>query len=122
MNISESESVVMAVLWRETDATAEAIINEVATAQGWKAATVKTLLNRLLTKGAVTARKDGRRYVYSTTLARRDYVFERSKDLIDRLFNGRVAPFVSQLSEQESLSKEDIAELKLLLDRLGDDG
>ncbi len=122
MQISEAESVIMEVLWRSKEATADDIIAEIATPQNWKPATIKTLLNRLLKKGSITARKDGRRFIYTASTQRSEYITERSKGLIDRFFGGRIAPFVSQLSEQEPLTQKDIGELKKLIERLEDAG
>ena len=121
MKISEAESVILEFLWQAGPAAAEDIIAGAGTDKDWKPATVKTLLNRLLTKGAITANKDGRRYIYGAAISRGDFVFERGKGLIDRFFGGRVAPFISHFSEQESLSPEDLQELKNLIARLEDD-
>jgi BlaI family penicillinase repressor len=121
MRVSAAESVVMEALWRRHPLSAEEIVSEVAAEQGWSEATVKTLLNRLLTKEAVTAARDGRRYLYSPKLARTDYVNEESRNLIDRLFEGRLASLVTHFSEREQLSAEDIAELKRLIAELDDE-
>ena len=90
-------------------------------AQDWQEGTVKSLLNRLLKKRAVTAARDGRRYLYSPKLNREQYVMQESKGLLDRLFDGRVAPLVAHFSEQRKLSRKDIAELKRLIGELDDD-
>ncbi|MGA0585890.1 BlaI/MecI/CopY family transcriptional regulator [Dyella sp. KRB-257] len=119
--ISEAEAVVMQVLWRGSPRSAEEILAEVGEAQQWQEGTVKSLLNRLLKKKAVKAERDGRRYLYSPLLPREKYVHQTSKSLLDRLFDGRVAPLVAHFSEQQKLSKKDIAELRQLLRELGDD-
>lgn len=121
MRVSAAESVVMEALWRRHPLSAEEIVADVAAEQGWSEATVKTLLNRLLTKAAVTATRDGRRYLYSPKLARADYVSAESRNLIDRLFEGRLASLVTHFSEREQLSAEDIAELKRLIAELDDE-
>jgi predicted transcriptional regulator len=119
--ISTAESRVMEALWRRSPLTAEEIIAEVAPPQGWSEPTVKSLLNRLLTKGAVTAEKSGRRYLYRACIDRRAYLSQESRSLIDRLFGGRIAPLVSHFSETNQLSAEDLAELKRLIAELDDD-
>ena len=91
--ISEAEARVMEALWRDSPLSAEQVIADVANAQGWTEATVKTLLNRLLRKKAITAKRDGRRYLYRPRLKRQDYVAAESRDLLDRLFGGKLAPF-----------------------------
>ncbi len=108
----------MEALWRRQPQSAEDVAGDVAPAQGWTEATVKSLLNRLLSKGAIAAEKDGRRYLYRPLLAREDYVTSESSNLIDRLFEGRVSSLVTHFSEREKLSADDIAELKRLIAEL----
>lgn len=118
MRVSSAEGIVMEALWRKHPLSAEDVVAQVAADQGWTEATVKTLLNRLLSKGAIAADKDGRRYLYRPVLQREDYVLEESASLIDRLFDGRVSSLVTHFSEREKLSAEDIAELKRLIAEL----
>ena len=118
MHISEAESLVMEVLWERSPQSAEDVVASLAGVQDWQEATIKTLLNRLLKKGAVTARKDGRRYLYAPVLKREEWLTRESKGLLDRLFGGRVAPLVAHFSEQRKLSKKDVAELRKLIEEL----
>jgi predicted transcriptional regulator len=118
MRISSAEGVIMEALWQRQPLYAEDIIASVAPEQDWTEGTVKTLLNRLLGKGAIAAEKEGRRYSYRPVLKREDYVLEESSSLVDRLFNGRVSSLVTHFSEREKLTPEDIAELKRLIAEL----
>jgi predicted transcriptional regulator len=118
MQISDAESTVMEVLWQRSPRGAEDVVAELAREHDWQEATIKTLLNRLLNKGAIRAEKDGRRYLYSPLLKREDWVHGQSRSLVDRLFGGRVAPLVAHFSEKGRLSKRDIAELKRLIGEL----
>ena len=122
MQISEAESVVMDVLWRRHPLGAEDVVAELADTRHWQEATIKTLLNRLLNKGAITAERDGRRYLYSPLLKREAWVLDESRGLLDRLFDGRVAPLVAHFSEHRKLSRKDIAELRKLLEEIDDGG
>ena len=118
MQISEAESIVMQTLWQKSPAAAEEVVAALAQAQQWQEPTIKTLLNRLLKKGAIEAIRDGHRYLYSPVLKREDWLLRESKGLLDRLFGGRVAPLVAHFSEQRKLSKKDIADLKKLIEEL----
>jgi len=118
MKISAAESLVMEAVWRRSPRAAEEIAAEVAGPQGWTEATVKTLINRLLKKQALGATRDGRRFLYSPKVARADYVQAESQGLLDRLFDGRLAPLVSHLSQTRALTPEDVAELKRLIEDL----
>ena len=63
--ISDAEALVMRELWARAPQGADEIAATLGPRQGWQLATVKTLLNRLLKKGAVTAERDGRRFLYA---------------------------------------------------------
>lgn len=117
--ISEAESVVMQALWEQGPLPTEDIIVAVRHAR-WSESTVKTLLNRLLNKGALSAEKDNRRYVYSAQLSREDWLANESHGFLDRVFGGRVAPLVSYFSQHRKLAKDDIDELKRLIRELDD--
>jgi BlaI family penicillinase repressor len=119
MKVSAAESIIMEALWRRQPLTSEAIIAEVGGPQGWTEGTVKQLISRLVKKQAIAAEADGRRYLYSPVLTRDAYVESESRGLLDRLFDGRLAPLVSHLAESDKLSAADIAELKALVERIG---
>src|SRR4051812_18236987 len=108
MRISHAESAVMEALWSTAPLAAEDISARIAQANNWTEATVKTLINRLLNKGAIRAEKEGRRYLYSPVVTRDEYVNSESESLLSRLFQGRLAPLVSHFSEQRKLSPQDI--------------
>jgi predicted transcriptional regulator len=120
MRISAAESLIMEALWRQSPMSAEDIVAEVGPPQNWADKTVRTLINRLLTKEAVSATRDGRRYLYSPAIERADYVQSESRGLVDRLFDGKLAPLVFHFAETNQLSADDIAELKRLLSELDD--
>ncbi|MFS8464156.1 BlaI/MecI/CopY family transcriptional regulator [Xanthomonas campestris pv. raphani] len=119
MAISESEAIVMQVLWERAPRTAEEVVAALAHT-GWAEPTIKTLLNRLLNKGAVAAHKDGRKYHYAPVLLREHWVQQQSEGLLQRVFGGRVAPLVAHFSARGKLSASDLAELKQLIKDIDD--
>jgi predicted transcriptional regulator len=119
--ISEAEAVVMEVLWQRHPQGADDVVAALATTTDWAEPTIKTLLNRLLNKGAIEAARDGRRYLYTPVLAREDWVAAQSEGLLERLFDGHVAPLVAHFSQQRKLSRKDIADLRKLLEEIDDD-
>ena len=116
--ISEAEHAVMEVLWDRGTATAAEVCEQVCTQRDWSLATVKTLLSRLVQKGALLAEPDGRRFLYSPLIAREDYVGGESRRLIGRLFGGSAASLVAHLAETEALTADDLAEIEALLKEL----
>lgn len=116
--ISDAEHVVMEVLWNDSPLTANVVAERLSTSQSWTLPTVKTLLSRLLTKGALSAEADGRRFLYRPLIAREDYVSGDVKRLVDRLFGGKLSPLVAHLAENEALTAQDISEIEALLKEL----
>jgi predicted transcriptional regulator len=121
MRISAAESQVLNALWRQGPLDAEEVTAAVAESQGWAEPTVRTLLGRLVQKKAVAKRKEGRRYVYRPLIERADYLAAESQGLLDRLFEGRLGPFVSQFAERRNLKPEDIARLQALIAEIDND-
>lgn len=116
--ISEAEHAVMEALWDQGTATASEVCDTVCEARGWSLATVKTLLSRLVQKGAIETHPDGRRFIYSPLMARSDYVGGESQRLVDRLFGGRAASLMAHLAQSEALTDDDVSEIEALLKEL----
>jgi BlaI family transcriptional regulator, penicillinase repressor len=110
----------MAVLWQHGPIPTEAVVAALENHQHWQESTIKTLLSRLLRKGAIKAKKTGRRYVYTPVLTRDQWLSSESDSLLERLFGGRVAPLVAHFSRHRKLSSKDIADLKRLIEELDD--
>jgi len=127
-SISDAESRILQVLWAQpglqplaAEDIAAALAAQAAEAPGeaseWQLGTVKTLLNRLLNKGAISAERDGRRYLYRPVLEQQAWEGQESLGLLDRLFRGRLSPLVAHFSAQRQLSPEDVQALRELLDQ-----
>ncbi len=121
MKISAAESQVMDALWRKGPLDAEEATAALALDQGWSEPTVRTLLGRLVAKKAVAKKKEGRRYVYRPLIERAAWVEAESQNLLDRLFDGRLAPFVTQFAARRNLKREDIARLQALIEEIDDE-
>jgi BlaI family transcriptional regulator, penicillinase repressor len=115
MAISAAEAIVMEVFWTGGALGSEDVVVALKNHGKWQESTIKTLLNRLLKKGALRARKDNRRYIYSPVLTRDAWLSSESHGFLERLFGGRVAPLVSYFSQHNKLSKKDIEDLKRLI-------
>ncbi len=78
--------------------------------------TVKTLLARLVKKGAITHRQQGNRYLYTPKVVREQYLAAESESFLQRIFRGAAAPMLAHLVDRNDLTAEEIAELRKLLD------
>lgn len=117
--ISDAELHVMEVLWAaDQPLTAIEVADRIEPERGWTLATVKTMLSRLASKGALSHREDGRRYFYSPAIERDSYVGSESRRFVDRLFGGRLSPLVARLAEEDVLDEDDIAAIEAILKEL----
>lgn len=116
--ISQAEMDVMSVLWENHPLGASDVFDRLAADKDWNSRTVKTLLSRLVDKGALSTTKEGRRFLYSPLVSENAVKSRAAKSLVNRLFGGRAAPLVAQLADSDGLSQDDIAELEALLKEL----
>jgi BlaI family transcriptional regulator, penicillinase repressor len=116
--ISDAESQVMQLLWAKHPQSADDIVAALQSEKHWQPPTIKTLLNRLLTKGAISAQAEGRKYLYAPVLQKADWLAGQTQGFLGRLFQGRVAPLVAHFSEQGQLSDKDVAEIKAVIAQL----
>ena len=118
VRVSDAELQVLQLLWDESPLEAVELAKRLPAERNWRLATVKTLLSRLVAKGAVIAEPEGRRYLYRPAVGHDTIAARQANSLIDRLFGGRVSPLVAQLAEQGALEAEDIEELEALVRKL----
>ncbi len=102
----------MKLLWRAEDALPVTEIREqLQRSKGWEPATIKTLVSRLVTKGAV--RQEKRKvYYYSPLIGEKEYNAWATHDLVSRLYNGSVRDLVAALVHSDGLSQSDLDELR----------
>lgn len=116
-NISEAEWQVMEALWARNPLTANEVIDLLSSHSKWSGNTVRTLLSRLVRKGALRVEKDGARFLYHPTFERERYVTLESESFLKRVFFGSAKPLLLHFAEHSKLSAEEIDELKRLLEK-----
>ena len=110
--ITGSELEVMKLLWRAEDALpVTQIREELQRTKGWEPATIKTLIARLVTKGALRQEKRGV-YYYSPLIGEGEYSAWATRDLIRRVYNGSARELIAALVHSDGLTKEDLDELR----------
>jgi len=115
--ISESEWTVMRVLWTISPLTANEVIERLTGKTKWKPKTVKTLIDRLVKKGAVKFEKEGRRYRYYPAVCRDECVATERRSFVRRVYGRVTKPMLAAFLEDAELSADDIAELKEILEQ-----
>ncbi len=114
--VSESEKIVMEVLWQESPLTSLEVVDRLAE-QSWNEKTVKTFLNRLVNKRVVAFEKQGRRYLYSPAVERSAFLREESTGFLNKVFKGNMKELLTTFVQNKQLSAEELNYLKTLLDQ-----
>ncbi len=118
VSISGSELEVMKLLWERAPLSGPELVAGLEKAGcGWEENTIKTLLARLVKKGAVAQEGRKRMYSYRPLIGRDEYREEAAGRLVDQVFDSNPAELVCFFARQGRLSPEDIEELKAILKR-----
>ena len=116
--ISESELEVMKVVWKKGKATSSEIVKELEPKTSWKPKTIQTLITRLVGKGILEANKsDSKAYTYIAKVSEEEYKDFANESFIKKLYNGSVNLMISTFIKEKRMSKDDIEELKQILDK-----
>ena len=122
MHITTAEAHVMEALWRRQPMSADDLVAEVGASQQWGEATVKTLINRLLKKKAIKSERADGKHGYRPLIDRSAYVHSESQGLLDRLFEGQLAPLISHFAQHRPLRADEVEKLKKLIDGMTEKG
>ena len=118
--ISDAEWEVMTLLWQQSPRTAADVFQELGSAQQWTERTVKTLLSRLVKKGALVATPEGKRYLYEPAVSQADCVRREAKTFMDRVFGGAASPLLAHFVREGELGEQQLEELRALLEESKD--
>ncbi|MBN1997813.1 BlaI/MecI/CopY family transcriptional regulator [candidate division KSB1 bacterium] len=120
--ISDAEWRIMKLLWDKSPRTSNEIIEILDAAEGvdWNPKTIKTLLNRLVNKGALVYEKSGRSYLYLPKVGEKECKRLERQSFLDRVYSGSLKPMLAAFLEDENMTQSDIDELKKILDQKSD--
>lgn len=118
--ISDAEWEIMKVLWAGAPRTAGEIIEVLEGSREWSPKTVRTLIKRLSEKGAIGFNQTGRIYLYFPLVQEEECVQSETKSFLKRIYGGTLRPMLVNFLQDEKLSREDIDELKRILDERKD--
>ncbi len=115
ITIADSELPVMKLLWEKGTLSGSEILARI---EGNKS-TIKTLLQRLVAKGAVTAEVvNSRTYLYTAAVEKQEYINSRRTGLIQKMFDGSAKKMLLNFVQEEKITKED---LQRLMDMIEED-
>lgn len=113
--ISEAEWQILKIIWNKPKITSTEIIKELEDKEEWKASTIKSLINRLLNKNAISFEKVGKEYLYYAIVEENECVIKESKSFLNRVFDGSINSMLLNFVKSEKLSQSEIEELKSIL-------
>ncbi len=119
--ISESELIVMQVIWQATEpVSVQYIQDQINETEGWQYNTIATFMVRLADKGFLEiCHQDGRgrTRLFVPKISEEDYLKSHLKQTIKRQFRGSAKAFFAAYMSQEKLEKDEIDELREWLDK-----
>jgi len=113
--ISPAEWEVMNALWDKSPATVPEVCEALSTERDWHPKTVGTFLTRLVKKGMLSVKREGRGNVYSPCKTREQCLRVESASFLKRVFRGAFGPMLLHFVEEADLSAEEIRALERLL-------
>jgi BlaI family penicillinase repressor len=117
--LSDAEWDIIGAIWDHGPMAARDVFQHVTQNQDWAYKTVKTMLARLVKKGALDYDQIGNSYLYRAAYTREEMAQDATSSFIKRVFNGTLNPFFANFAEDAS--DEDIAQLRAELDRIEDE-
>ncbi|WP_127533790.1 BlaI/MecI/CopY family transcriptional regulator [Paenibacillus kobensis] len=115
--ISEAEWEVMKIIWAGAPLTASDVVAALEGSKDWNPKTVRSLMNRLVEKGALGCNPEGKSYSYFPLVKEDECVRYETSSLLRRIYGGALKPMLVHFLSDERLTKEDIEELKQILDQ-----
>lgn len=119
--ISDAEYEIMKIIWKYKKITAVEVIEKVDAKLDWNDKTIKTMLNRLLKKKVIDYERQGKHYIYFPIVKQDEYRVVETKSFVKKIFDGSLNTLVASFLKEETLSREEIDELKRMLDEKEDD-
>src|SRR5947209_8132964 len=117
LQISDAEWDVMERVWASGPCTAADVIRQLGATHDWNHSTIRTLLARLVEKGALAYDVAGARYIYRAAVSRRRCVRQEGRSFLEKAFGGDVAALVAHFVEESPLDRDQIDQLRRLLAR-----
>lgn len=113
--ITDAEWEVMRVVWTNNKVTSREITHVLEKKKGWKPATTKTFIGRLVKKGVLNTETDGNRYLYTASINEDESIKSATSELFDHICNKEIGKTIAELISEATLSHEDIALLEEVL-------
>ena len=112
--IFDSEIKLMEIIWENEEESAKNISLIAKERIGWNKNTTYTILKKLEAKGYISREDPG--FVCRSLVSAKEIQQSETKGLIDKLYKGSRTALFSSLLSDESVSDEEIEELRRMID------
>ncbi|WDV45374.1 BlaI/MecI/CopY family transcriptional regulator [Clostridiaceae bacterium M8S5] len=114
--ISDAEWQVIKILWEQSPMTANEVIEKLETSVDWNHQTIRTLINRLVKKEAVSYNVKGKAYYYYPIVNEEECMKKETRSLLSKVYDGSLNLLIKNFIKDEKFSKKEIDELRSILD------
>ncbi len=115
VELTEAEWSVIKAVWENEPCTAPAIQEKLFKATDWHYSTVRTLMDRMVAKGVLAAKKEGKLTIYSSAVTRAEAQKGELFYALKHAFNGALTPMVQCLLDTKEISRAELDELKKII-------
>ena len=116
--LSENEWYIMQVLWDKSPSSLREICDALKESKGWTKHAISSFLKRMLEKGAIAVDESGKVKNYIALWSKEETILEETHSIMERVFKGDLLLLVSNAVKEQKLTKEEIEELKSMLDHM----
>ncbi len=116
-SLSKAEWEIMKILWDKGPMAARDIFAAVPTKHEWAYKTVKTLLSRLVSKGAVEYDQIGNSYLYRPACPRDKMTEVEVRSFFNRVLDGSVSTMLSYFVKNRELSTDQVDEIRKVIEK-----
>ena len=112
VELTESEWAIIKAVWENEPCTATAVQGKLLQSMGWAYSTVRTLMDRMVTKGVLCAKKEGKLTIYNSAVTREQAQRGELLYALKNAFNGSLSPMMQCMLGTKEVSAAEIGELK----------
>ena len=116
--LSENEWYIMQVLWEKSPASLREICDALKESKGWTKHAISSFLKRMQEKGAISVDETGKVKNYIAVWNKDETILEETQSIMERVYKGDLLLMVSNAVKEQKLTKEEIEELKRMLDSM----
>ena len=118
--LTPSEWNVLNCLWESSPRTVMQLVAELEGSVGWAKSTTITTLRRMEEKGLVRCEQAGRSKAYTPAVEREQAAIAETHSFLDRVYQGSVGLMMSAMVRRQELSSDEAAELRAILEQIGE--